>query len=139
ILCWVPIAILSELFDDIGGIIGLTIMFLMIAGATAMNIYNGMTKPKFNGNTVWDKSDDDDDDDEDREDDDRRARQTTDVSGRPRRSPVYGAISGALWMLTVCAYLLVSFATGAWSITWLMFLITTAVDNIIKAIFDLRR
>lgn len=138
ILCWVPLVILGALLDDIGGMIGLTVMILMIAGATAMNVYNGMTKPKFDGNTIWDREkdrDDDDDDDNDDEDDD----QDRNRHGRPRRSPVYGAISGALWALTVAAYLLVSFLTGAWHVTWLIFLIATAVDNIIKAIFDLRR
>lgn len=133
ILCWVPLVILGGLLDDLGGYIGLTVMILMIAGATAMNIYNSMTKPKFDGKTVWDQAEGDDDDKDDDDDDDNERH------GRSRRSPVYGAISGALWALTVVAYLMVSFATGAWHITWLIFLIATALDNIIKAIFDLRR
>ena len=54
-------------------------------------------------------------------------------------SPVYKAISGALWVLTFVVYFLASFETGAWHMTWLLFLISTAIDNIIKAIFDLRR
>ena len=36
-------------------------------------------------------------------------------------------------------YFAVSFLTGAWYITWLIFLIGTAVMNIVKAIFDLIR
>lgn len=134
ILCWVPMMILGAVLDDLGGFIGLPIMFVMIACATALMVYNGMTKPKFAGNTVWDKDDDDDDDDDDERD--SRGRRGSD---RPRRSPVYGAISGALWILTVVGYLLISFASGAWHITWMVFLITTAIDNIIKAAFDLRR
>ena len=135
ILCWVPLAILGALLDDLGGFIGLPIMFLMIACATAMMVYNGMTKPKFDGNTAWDKDDDDDDND----DDDDGDRHHGHASHRPRRSPVYGAISGALWVLTIGGYFLVSYVTGAWHITWLIFLIATALDNVIKALFDLRR
>lgn len=135
ILCWVPTVIFSGIFSAIAGAgstvgntLGVTVMFLMIALATGLLIFNGMTKPKISPQADWSKDDDDDDD----EDDDRDGR-------KAGRSPVYKAISGALWILTVCGYLFVSFATGAWHVTWIMFLITTAIDNIIKAIFDLRR
>ena len=128
ILCWVPMTVLEGLFDGVGDFIGLPIMFLMIACATAMMVFNSMTKPKFDGNTAWDKDDDDDDDD------DRRRGHAL-----RRRSPVYGVISGVLWVLTIGGYFLVSYVTGAWHITWMIFLITTALDNVIKALFDLRR
>ena len=101
-----------------------------------MLIYNGMTKPKFGANADWEDDDDSDDSDDS---DDEGNDEGDDGAKKSRRSPVYGAISGALWALTVCGYLLVSFATGAWHVTWMIFLIATAVDNIIKAIFDLRR
>lgn len=141
ILCWVPLVALGALLDDIGGILGLVIMFLMIAAATAMNVYKGMSRPSFDGTTQWERDgekehgdgDDDGDDDGD-EDPAASGRQP-----RPRRSPVYGAVSGVLWALTLGAYLLCSFMTGAWHITWMIFLIATALDNVIKAIFDLRR
>lgn len=110
-------------------VMGPVLMFFMIAVATALLIYMGLSKPKFRVDPAWD----DDEDGTELSDDPKSD------SKRPRRSPVYGAISGALWILTVCAYLFVSFATGRWDITWMMFLITVAIDNIIKAIFDLRR
>ena len=131
ILCWLPLVILSTFLGDLGATIGLAVMFCMIATATGLCIYVGMTKPKFGGN-VEDWDDDDDDDDDEDEDDARRAR-------RPARSPAYKAISSVLWIVTICVYFLVSFASGAWHITWLIFLIATALDNVIKAIFDLRR
>ena len=132
ILCWVPLTILGALLGDLGGYIGLTVMFLMIAGATAMMIYIGMTKPKFADDD--DDEDDDNDDDDDDDDDDDRGRK-----GKSARSSVYKAINGALWALTFVVYFLISFRTGAWHVTWMIFLISTAIDNIIKAIFDLRR
>ncbi len=119
ILCAVP----PILFGDT---LGVVLMFIMIAAATSILIYNGMRKPKFGGSCV-DDDHDSDEDDRDRDDDD------------VGRSPVYKAISGALWMLTVCVYLFVSFVTGWWHITWMIFLIVVAIDNIIKAIFDIRR
>ncbi len=122
ILCWIPLVILSEIFGDLGSMVGLPIMFLMIAGATAMIVYGSMTKTKVT-EAEKERDDDDDDDEEDTE----------------RRFPVYKAISGALWVLTLVAYLVVSDLTGAWHMTWLLFLMAAALDNIIKAIFDLRR
>ncbi len=129
ILCAVPCIIVDN-------VIGVVLMFVMVAVATAMLIYNSMSRPKFEGNTAWHRNDDDDDDDDDKE---GAAGYSHVTMRRPRRSPVYKAVSGALWCVTVCVYLLVSFLTGYWWITWMIFLMTTAIDNIIKAIFDLRR
>lgn len=41
-------------------------------------------------------------------------------------------------ILTVCIYLWVSFATGAWWITWLIFPIVGAVKGLIRACWDLK-
>jgi hypothetical protein len=49
------------------------------------------------------------------------------------------AISGSLWLLTVAIYIVISFLTGAWHITWIIFLIAGAVNTIIKALFDLKK
>ncbi len=130
-ICWLPLVILGALWDNVGGIVGLCIMFLMIAAATALNIIHGMTKPECLRNGGSSEDDDDDDDDYDEEDRDTHSKKGS-------RHPVYRAISSALWCLTVVVYLGVSFLSGAWHITWLIFLIVTAIDNIIKACFDLR-
>ena len=47
----------------------------------------------------------------------------------------YKSVSGAV---TLCIYLAVSFATGAWWITWLIFPISGAVDGIVKATVELK-
>ncbi len=130
ILCVVPC-----MFTET--ILGPVLMFVMIAGATALMIISGGIPKPYTGEASACGEDDDDDEDDEDDDDGRKPNRGKD--GRPRRSPVYNAISGALWILTVCAYLIVSFATGHWHITWMIFLITTALDNVIKAIFDLRR
>ena len=123
ILCWIPLVVLGALLGDVGGAVGLAVMFLMIAGATATLIFVGMTKPKSAGGRRGGDGDDDDDDDDDDE----------------PRSPLCKAIVGGIWILTLCAYLIVSNVTGYWHITWMMFLMATALEGIVKAIFDLRR
>ena len=50
---------------------------------------------------------------------------------RPNPSLVEGAIS----TLTLVVYFVLSFATGAWHITWLVFLIGVAVGNVVDAAF----
>ncbi|HBU11556.1 MAG TPA: hypothetical protein DEB31_02145 [Clostridiales bacterium] len=49
--------------------------------------------------------------------------------GRVERKNIY---SGTMWLLVTIAYFLVSFLTGAWYITWLIFLVGAAIEQIIK-------
>lgn len=44
-----------------------------------------------------------------------------------------------LWVLTTLLYLVVSFSTGAWHLTWLLFPIAGAASQVIRACFDLSR
>lgn len=56
-----------------------------------------------------------------------------------KRRKVRGCCIGAMWLLMVTAYFVLSFATGAWHITWIMFLIAAALSCMLNACFDLRR
>ncbi len=47
------------------------------------------------------------------------------------------AVSTILWAVGICVYLAISFLTGAWHITWVIFLIIPAVEGLVKAILDL--
>jgi hypothetical protein len=58
------------------------------------------------------------------------------VSGNSRSERLNGAISSTLWTAIVVLYLFVSFITGAWHITWLIFIIGALVQNVIKYLFD---
>lgn len=53
------------------------------------------------------------------------------------KTPVRRALSGALWALGVLVYFLLSFATFAWHITWLVFIICIAIDQIIGLVLSL--
>lgn len=53
-------------------------------------------------------------------------------------NPVVKSINSAIWSVGTVIYFIVSFATGAWVITWLIFLITDAVTEVVKAYFDMK-
>ncbi|MEE1056260.1 MAG: hypothetical protein UH239_03330 [Acutalibacteraceae bacterium] len=103
--------------DD--GVMGVGFMFLMIAVATGMLIYNAKTKYKpekhptmVNEFKDW-------------------------QSGKPSQKSVQKQISGFIWTCVVIVYFLISFLTGAWYITWLIFLIGLAVNQVVNLCISL--
>lgn len=119
ILCIVPLIII----DELGGneVIGLVLMFTLAAVATGIIIYRSGTTLHYskNDDTIvenfkeWNNKKDED-------------------------SSLMNAVYSAIWTLTLIIYFIISFITGAWYITWLIFFIGGVVVNIIKAIIDLR-
>lgn len=121
IICWVPLVVLSELFNDsFMEICGLVAMMAIIAVATALLIINGYLKPdcmQSQGEMCADE--------------------VYTENKKRRKNPVLKAIKSVLWTMTVVLYMIISFTTMAWHLTWLIFLISSAIDNIIDAIFDI--
>ena len=115
ILCVVPVIIIQ-------GRAGVALMFIMIAAATGLMIFNGKNKPNRNQeyDTVVDEF-----------------QEWRGINDQSRR--MYKSVSSAVWSLGLVAYFLVSFFTSAWHLTWLIFLIIGAINGIIKAILDLQR
>lgn len=105
-----------------GAVIGPVLLLIMVALATGLLIYSGMTKPKLldNDGTVVEEF--------------KEWKEQNSA-----RKQAYNAVSSALWALAVVVYVAVSFVTSAWHITWLIFLITAAVGGVVKAIFDLKK
>lgn len=99
-----------------GDVIGPVLMFIMVAVATGILIYNGAVnkKPAHAENVV---------------DDFKQWRQSN-----GKKSTVYNSISSVLTALTLVCYFVISFSTGAWYITWLIFLISSAIRRVIKVI-----
>ncbi len=132
ILCWVPLVIIASAADvlggndDIAGTVGICIMMLMIAAATILMIMKSSIKPLCLNDVKDSELDGENDDGED-----------SPKNAKRRKNPLLKAISGALWVGTVCIYLGVSFLSGAWHITWIVYLIAVAIDNIIDAIFEI--
>jgi len=121
IVCILPLIIMSMVGFRYTPEIGIPIMFIMIAGATGLLIYNSMTKPKYHGSDTmvgefreW-QSDDKD------------------------RKAMRKAISSALWSIIVALYLIVSFATYAWHITWIIFILGAVVESLMNVIFTLKK
>lgn len=105
----------------IGGKMGILLLFTMIAAATGLLIFNGM----MNGSGLSDRV-------QTREDDEPRK-----MSKKQKR--FFGSLSSALWMATVALYFVISFWTGAWHISWIIFLVAAAANNVMKAFIDLYR
>lgn len=101
--------------------IGVVFTFIMIAAATGLIIFNSMTKPGKNqvGDTVVA--------------DFKQWRQD-----RDRNKNLEKAIFSAFWPLVLAVYFGLSFLTGRWNITWIIFLIAPAVQSVIKATLDLK-
>ncbi len=120
ILCVIP-PILTEMLP-INENLGAAGLFVFIAVATALLVYNSYTKPhppKTDGSMVeefkeWKKEKD---------------------NSRTASKSIYSMV----WSLTTALYFIVSFATGAWYITWVIFLMGSAANSLIKAITDLRK
>lgn len=116
ILCIVPVIIAEDAIE------ALVFMFIMVAVATALLIYNHMTKSTY------------------RKTDDTLAEEFKEWrESTSQKTQIYKAMGSALWAITVVIYILISFWTHAWHITWVIFLIAVAIQNIIKAGLDLRR
>ncbi len=134
ILSPVPVIFLQD-------IMGVALLFIMIACATGLLIYMGMTKgkpsrvpagrPSFASQPMYgdgcEACPTDSKEPEDR------------ASYKKAEKKAQSSLSSAFWIVVVVIYFLVSFRTGAWHITWLIYLIGAAISRVIKAYWDLSR
>lgn len=110
--------------DEVGAnpIVGVCIMFVLIAIATALLIYNGMTK------TDYTKIDD-------TMVEEFKEWQNKNTSKTQTRK----SIQSVAWSIITVLYFVISFATGAWYVTWVIFLMGGTIDSIIKALFEIKK
>ena len=47
-------------------------------------------------------------------------------------------VNGVIWAVGLALYIIISFATGAWMITWVIFPLLGAIEGLVKAILDLK-
>ena len=113
ILCPVPLFILSEFGADT---IGLCLTLLLVAAATALLIMNGK------------------DHKEDEPATDSAAMDPKTAMQEKTRESIHTLI----WCIGLAVYLIMSFATGAWYITWVMFPLIGCVQGLVNAITDLK-
>lgn len=103
---------------------GLFLVLTMTLGAVGLFIYQGIARHRINH----------------RQDAQFTADAAGDAGFEPKRPSLddrklINALTSALWIITVAAYFLISFAFGGWHITWVIFLIATAISNMLRAAF----
>ena len=113
ILCPIPLFILSEFGADT---IGLCLTLLLVAAGTALMILNG----------------------KDRQDEDEEPEETSANPETSMREKTRESIHTLIWCIGLAVYLIISFATGAWYITWVMFPLIGCVQGLMDAITDLK-
>lgn len=111
ILCPLPLFI----FQDVAGLCGLLVMVAVGVGLIVFNGIISKSNAKHNSQ------------------DERIIFDELEELEENEDSSVGKALVAALWFAIVAIYFIVSFATMAWHITWIIFLLGPAVQNIILA------
>jgi len=101
--------------------LGPLLMFALIAAATGLLIYNGMTAPKYikKEETIVEEF--------------KSWKSETSQKRRVRKM-----ISVILWPSIVVIFLLVSFIFHAWAYSWIVFIIGVVCEGIISLIYELK-
>ena len=122
ILSILPFLFLSTFASRNNVRIGIPLMLIVMAGATGILVYNSMTKPRFSGgsDTIVEEF---------------REWQ----SDTHQRRSLRKSISAALWSVLLVVYFVVSFGTGAWQISWIIFLIGSAIEAFINIFYSLKK
>lgn len=118
----------------IPNVYGVGSMFTLAAIATAIFVYDGCVKDKTKYMTASSL--------EKRGIDcsgDNTSRQSENIEKGKSQKGAPDGISSAIWITTFALYFIISFNTRRWDITWILFLIAIALDNLVDAIFDLIR
>lgn len=111
------------LFDEFfhSETIGLFLMFILIAVATGLLIYNNMTKP------TYQKSDE------------TLVEEFKEWKGHSsNKKAALRSFKSGFWGIVVLIYLFISFFFHTWAYSWLVFIAGAAVINIIEGIISLR-
>ena len=100
---------------DLFGLIGFIVMLIFAAIATGIMVYCSNMYPKY------------------KKQDDSLVEEFKEwKSGNTRNKEVKHAVSSVIWLVATILYFLISFGTGAWYITWLIWLIAPCVQTIIN-------
>ncbi len=114
-------AAMSEyLGNDLAALIGLIVAVLICIVPTCMLVYHAKMHPKYQkrNDTVVENF-------KSWSNDSKKAKQ------------VHRAVSGLLWSMTVLVYLLVSFSTNAWDISWIIFIVASCLEGAMNLIYRL--
>ena len=138
ITCWLPLVICGAIGESLGatndmwGVLGLSIMMLIVAVATGLLIVNSHLKPvclKDNKRVVLDG----DGEEEENEDEEKSS------EGREEKSSVQIGVSSAIWLSALVGYLCLGFGKGLWHPGWIIFIVAIVVDKVASVIFSVVR
>lgn len=119
IMSIVVVIIFDEIFSN--DTIGVCLMFTIDAVATALIVYNFMSRPKY------------------RKEDDTMVEEFKEwKSDKSNKKQILNSIRSIVWTIIVAIYLIISFAFGIWSFSWIIFIIGLAVERIITLFFQLK-
>ena len=133
IVCWLPMVFCGLIAENAGanvelwGGVGLAVMMLIIAVATAILIINSYLRPIClkDNKIVFVGSEDPDGDDDENE------------KASDDKSVVRTAIHGAVWMIAVVGFLCLGFIKELWHPGWIVFIIAVAVNKVSDVIFEI--
>jgi hypothetical protein len=98
---------------------GLVVMFALIAGATSLLVYNNIMHP---GYTKMD----------DTMVEEFREWKAASAAKQEKKN----LYAGIVWPIIVVLYFLISFTTGAWYVTWVIFILGAVVQKLVNAILN---
>ncbi|MGN0114931.1 MAG: permease prefix domain 1-containing protein, partial [Acutalibacteraceae bacterium] len=102
--------------------LGPVLLFVIVAIATGLLIFNSIMKKQY------------------KKSDDTMVENFKEWNQKEQsRKSLRRAVNTIIWSLTLIAYFVVSFSTGAWYITWIIFLMGTTACAINGAVFELLR
>ena len=109
IMSLVSVIAFAELFNN--AVLGIVVFFTLISLGTGLIIYSAISYGEKKEEKVTKKT--------------------------KYQEKLYKQIEGVVGIIGVTIYLLVSFMTGAWHITWIIFLIVGIVNQIIRVLFTI--
>ena len=113
--------------EDLYGVIGLLILLVISAVATGIIIYSNMSTPpeysNYNKQTSKNSTE-------------FTSKKLTESNSHEAR--LLKNILSIYWSLTTFIYIAVSFLTGRWGATWLIWVLAAIFEEIIKTVFEMR-
>lgn len=101
--------------------IGVIMMFFIVAIATGLLVYVGVSKPKNFG------------------DKEVGVREFTKFSStKKHQNYIRSTILSAFWVSILAIYFIISFAFESWAYSWIIFIVGIAINQIIIAVFEMR-
>ncbi len=114
---------LALIYSSFFGLVlyGFLIMLGICAVATCLLVYHYASRPKY------------------KKYDDTMVEEFKEWSSETKHyKGIRGAVSATLWTLITLVYLVISFATMSWYITWIIFIVGVCLESIITLIFKIK-